>query len=82
MKPFEKCPVCGGELSAKKVEKILRGGNHTAVLSVAAEVCLSCGERLYDQTQVQRFEQIRHQLERKETQNFQVIGQSFQVSES
>lgn len=25
MKPFEKCPVCGGELEAKRVEKLLRG---------------------------------------------------------
>jgi predicted RNase H-like HicB family nuclease len=26
MKPFEKCPVCGGELELKEVEKLLRGG--------------------------------------------------------
>lgn len=25
MKPFEKCPVCGGELALKEVEKLLRG---------------------------------------------------------
>ena len=49
--PFSKCPVCGGEMVEKKVEKLLRGGVHTAVLSVRAEVCLRCGERLYDQRQ-------------------------------
>ena len=46
MKPLDKCPVCGGELVEKEVEKVLRGGNHTAVLPVQAEVCLHCGERL------------------------------------
>jgi len=24
--PFEKCPVCGGDLVEKEVEKVLRGG--------------------------------------------------------
>lgn len=44
MKPFDKCPVCGGELIEKEVEKLLKGGVHTAVLRVRAEVCLQCGE--------------------------------------
>jgi len=47
MMPFEKCPVCGGDLAEKSVEKVLRGGVNTAVLKVCAEVCLRCGERLY-----------------------------------
>lgn len=80
MKPFEKCPVCGGDLAEKEVEKLLRGGPHTAVLLVRAEVCLHCGERLYSQDTVRRFEEIRGKLERQETAGFQPIGQSFQVS--
>jgi YgiT-type zinc finger domain-containing protein len=79
MKPFDKCPVCGGKLVEKEVEKLLRGGNHTAILKVVAEVCLHCGERLYSQETVRRFEQIRAKLERQETQEFHQIGQSFQV---
>ena len=59
MMPFNECPVCGGELIEKEVEKLLRGGNHVAVLTVQAEVCLRCGERLYSQETVRRFEQIR-----------------------
>ncbi|GJQ57929.1 MAG: YgiT-type zinc finger protein [Candidatus Scalindua sp. AMX11] len=47
MIPFEKCPICGGELEEKIVEKLLRGGDNTAGLKVQAEVCLHCGERLY-----------------------------------
>ena len=79
MRPFEKCPVCGGELVEKEVEKLLRGGAHTAVLKVHAEVCLHCGERLYSKETIKRFEEIRSKLERQETAGFQPLGQSFQV---
>lgn len=64
----------------KEVEKLLRGGIHTAVLTVRAEVCLHCGERLYTQEIVERFEQVRTKLERQEVADFQPLGQSFQVS--
>ncbi|MBZ5542122.1 MAG: YgiT-type zinc finger protein [Acidobacteriia bacterium] len=80
MRPFEKCPVCGGDLVSKEVEKLLRGGKHTAVLRVPADVCLRCGERLYSVDAIERFEQIRSKLERQETAEFQLVGQSFQVS--
>lgn len=79
MRPFEKCPVCGGELVEKDVEKIVRGGRHTAVLNVRAEVCLHCGERLYSRETVTRFEEIRARLERQDTSGLQPLGQSFQV---
>lgn len=79
MKPFEKCPVCGGELMEKEVEKLLKGGMHTAVLRVHAEVCLRCGERLYAAETIKRFEQIRQKLEKQEVAEFQPLGQSFQV---
>lgn len=80
MKPFEKCPICGGELIEKEVEKLLRGGNHTAVLKVQAEVCLHCGERLYAQEVVKRFEEIREKLTRDEVDQFQLLGKSFQIA--
>ncbi len=79
MKPFDKCPVCGGELVEKEVEKLLKGGVHTAILKVRAEVCLRCGERLYSAETVKRFEQIRQKLERQEVGEFQSLGQTFQV---
>ena len=47
MMPFQTCPVCGGELIEKHVEKLLRGGVHTAAITVLAEVCAGCRERLY-----------------------------------
>jgi YgiT-type zinc finger domain-containing protein len=80
MRPFEKCPVCGGELAEKVVEKTLRGGNHTAILDVEAEVCLHCGERLYSQEVIRRFEQIRDKLQRQETGDFELLGNSYRVA--
>jgi len=80
MIPFLKCPVCGGELIEKNVEKLLRGGVHTAVLQVRAEVCLRCGERLYSQETVRQFEQIRTKLEHQEFREFKPLGQSFQAT--
>jgi YgiT-type zinc finger domain-containing protein len=79
MMPFEKCPICGGELIEKEVEKLLKGGVHTAVLKVRAEVCLRCGERLYSVEEVKRFEQIREKLAKQEVGEFQALGQTFQV---
>jgi YgiT-type zinc finger domain-containing protein len=79
MLPFKQCPVCGGEMVEKEVEKLLRGGNHTAVVRVKAEVCLHCGERLYSKETISRFEQIRTKLSRQEVAEFQPLGQSFQV---
>ncbi|WKZ15514.1 MAG: YgiT-type zinc finger protein [Candidatus Jettenia caeni] len=80
MMPFEKCPVCGGNLVEKKVEKLLRGGVNVAVLKVRAEVCLHCGERLYSQETVRKFEEIRTKLEHQETSEFQPLGKSFEVA--
>lgn len=79
MLPFEHCPVCGSEMTTKEVEKLVRGGKHTAVITVKAEVCLHCGERLYSKETISQFEQIRLQLSRQETSQFQPLGQTFQV---
>lgn len=78
-RPFDKCPVCGGGLEEKEVEKLLKGGVHTAVINVKADVCLHCGERLYSQETVKHFEEIRKKLERRDVTGFKQIGQSYQV---
>ncbi len=80
MMRFSKCPVCGGEMVEKEVEKLLRGGVHIAAVTVRAEVCLHCGERLYSKETVSRFEQIRTKLACQETAGFQPLGQSFQIA--
>lgn len=80
MKPFETCPICGGEMAEKEVKKLLKGGVNTAVVRVAAEVCLKCGERLYSEETVQRFEKIRSKLERQDVGEFQLLGETYQVA--
>lgn len=80
MKPFDGCPICGGELVEKQVEKLLRGGNHTAALKVNAEVCLRCGERLYSKETVARFEELHAKMARQETGDLQAVGTAFQAS--
>lgn len=80
MMPFERCPVCGGELQEKTVEKLLRGGNHTVVLPVRAEVCTHCGERLFNEDSVRYFEQLRKKLQRQEFSGLVPLGQSFSVA--
>ena len=80
MKPFDKCPVCGGELVEKEVEKLLKGGVNTAVVKVTAEVCLQCGERLYPEATVRRFELIRQKLATEDVAEFQLLGQTYQVA--
>ncbi len=80
MKPFEKCPVCGGEVVEKDVEKILKGDGDTAVLKVKAEVCLRCGERLYSPEVIDRFEDVRRKLEEGKIEKFIEIGKSYQVA--
>ncbi len=79
MLPFEKCPICGGDVVEKEVEKLLKSGTNTATFKVKAEVCLRCGERIYSQETIQRFEEIRHKLEQKNTKEFEAIGQLFNV---
>ena len=64
----------------KKVEKLLRGGIHIALLTLNAKVCLKCGEQLYSPEAVKRFEQIRAKLARQEVAEFSLLGQSFQVA--
>ncbi|MFH1288970.1 MAG: YgiT-type zinc finger protein [bacterium] len=79
MMPFERCPVCNGEMVEKKVKKLLHGGVDTAIVKVKAEVCLHCGERLYTPEVVGLFEGIRLRLQHKETSSFKPVGQSFEV---
>jgi YgiT-type zinc finger domain-containing protein len=80
MRLFEKCPVCGGELAEKEVEKVLKGGSNTAILTVKAEVCLHCGERLYGPETVAHFEDIRTKLATEDVAEFEPVGRTYQVA--
>ena len=61
------------------MEKLLRGGDHTAALQVHADVCLHCGERLYAEETVRLFEQIRNKLKRQQLSDLIPLGQLFTV---
>ncbi|MFW6239546.1 MAG: YgiT-type zinc finger protein [Thermodesulfobacteriota bacterium] len=77
MKPFEKCPVCGGGLEYKRVEKLLKGGGNTVSIKVAAEVCLRCSERLYAEDVVKPFEEIHNiSFRREELIYLKALGRS------
>ena len=77
---LRECPVCGGEMVEKKVEKLLRGGVNIAAVTAHAEVCLHCGERLYSTETVNRFQQIRAKLACHEIENLEPLGQSFKTA--
>jgi len=80
MKLFEKCPVCGGELVEKEVEKVLKGGSNTAILRVKAEVCQHCGQRLYPPKTASHFEEIRKKLATGDIGEFEPVGKTYQVA--
>lgn len=73
------CPVCGGEVVAKQTERLLRGGVHLATMTVSAEVCLRCGERLYVPDTIRLFEQIRQKLNAQDVEEFEPLGRAFHV---
>jgi len=77
MIPFNKCPLCGGEVIEKEVEQLLRGGNNTAAIKVKADVCLRCGERMYSKETINYFEQIRWKLENQDVSEFELMGNSY-----
>jgi len=77
---LEVCHACGGPLLEKRVEKLLRGGVHTAVVEADAEVCQRCGEQVFTAATVRRFEEIRSKLAKQQTADFVPLGQSFQVA--
>ena len=77
---LDKCPRCGFEdVVEKKVEKLLRGGVNAAVVTVPAEVCLHCGERMFTMDTVRRFDQIRKKLATQELDDFQAVGSFLKV---
>lgn len=80
MKLFKKCPICGGEIMEKEVEKLLRGNGDTAILKVNAEVCLHCGERLYAPEVITRFEDVRKKLKEGKIKDFTEIGKTYQAA--
>ena len=64
----------------KEVEKLILGGNNTAVVRVNAEVCTHCGERLYSKETITLFEHIRSRLADGDVAGFLPVGQTYKVA--
>ena len=52
---------------------------HLAPVTVEAEVCLRCGERLYSRETALRLEQVRQRLVENKVEPFKPLGVSFQI---
>lgn len=76
-KLVSKCPVCGGEVVEKRIEKIVKGGHNVAILEVEAGVCLKCGERLYTKAIQEKFQEIREKLRKGSTESLKQIGNTY-----
>ena len=81
MKPMEQCPVCGGALTTRLVDKVLSGGGNTVSMKVSADVCDKCGEQLYPAKLMQSFEEIRSKLRTQDFSHLRPTGQSFTIEE-
>lgn len=68
------CPVCGGDVVEKEVEKLVKGGSDVAVLKVRAGVCTKCGERLYDADTHRQIDTVRKNLAGKRHEALRKIG--------
>ena len=79
MIPFERCPVCGGEVVRKRTEKLLPGGDNLATVTVEAEVCLHCGERMYSTDMIRSFDRARGKPDQQQVEGFKPLGRSFRV---
>jgi YgiT-type zinc finger domain-containing protein len=77
---FEKCPICGGNVVEKEVEKVLKGGTNTAIIRVTAEVCLHCGERLYKPYTISWLDGMRENLCEGDVTAFELVGATFHVA--
>jgi YgiT-type zinc finger domain-containing protein len=76
------CPNCGGEIIEKKVEKIVKGGCNTAIITIEAGTCTKCGERYYTKETHEKMQKIRKELEKGATIEFHIIGHTYAYNEA
>ena len=72
MASFDRCPVCGGPIVEREVEKGLRGGVVRETVRMRTDVCLKCGERLYTPDAAQRLKNTGSGLDARETADAQI----------
>lgn len=72
-----KCPICGGRVVEKEVEKVIKGGKDAVLLKVKAGVCIKCGERLYDKTTHEEIQHLRENLRKGITTRLHPVGHTY-----
>ena len=77
---MSKCARCGfDDVIEKRVDKVVRGGDDAAVISILADVCHHCGEQFYTGEVAFCFDAIRKRLDSGQVEDFQQIGRYFRV---
>ena len=74
------CPICGGSVTVKQTEEVVRGGNDVAIVQVRAGICGKCGERVYDQPTFELLERVREDLKAGRVDRMRVVGHSYQMA--
>lgn len=73
------CPICGGDVVVKEVEKIIKGGDDALFLKVQAGVCLKCGERIYDKETQEEFQRLRKALAERKLEDVERVGNTYRM---
>ncbi len=73
------CPVCGGEVAVKDVEKLIRQGNNVLIIRVKAGVCTRCGERIYDLETQEWFQRLRRGEPLEPSFQLRRVGYAYEV---
>lgn len=62
-----KCVICNSpDVELKKVEEEIRSGRNILLVPMEVLVCLSCGERYYDKKAMNKIEEMRSRLQRRD----------------
>ncbi len=84
MNSVETCVRCGSmDLSLKKVDVQLTGGNNSAKVFIQTEVCLHCGERFYTPENLKYFTSIKKALKDGKTKSLGLkkVGIFYELSQ-
>ena len=57
-----KCPLCGGKIEEKEVDKIIRNGTDMIILNVNAGVCNQCGEKIFSKETHEKINKAREEV--------------------
>ncbi len=61
------CVICHGkEIEKTKIREEIKNGNDIIYVAIDIPVCKNCGERYYDRLTIQRLEEVREKLGKKE----------------